>query len=297
MAEYMNAIEAAEPKRRSQIGAIWFRFRKNKLALMGLIIFVTLGLVALTAPLYLDFEKDVIEQTISQRFKGPSAEHFFGTDQFGRDIFKRIIWGARTSMFVGMGIVAVSMTGGIIFGSLAGYYDGSVLDNVLMRLCDMFLAIPGTLLAIALVSVSGNNIPNLILALGVSTMPKMARLVRASVLSIKNQEYIEAARSCGTSDRRIILSEILPNAIGPIIVEATLSVARGIISIASMSFIGLGIQPPNPEWGAMLSEAKVQMINHPYLVVAPGVAIVLTVMPLTLIGDGLRDALDPKMKN
>ena len=172
-----------------------------------------------------------------------------------------------------------------------------MLDNVIMRICDMFLAIPGTLLAIALVSAFGNSIPNLMLALGISTMPKMSRIVRSSVLTLKNQEFIEAARSCGTSNARIIIRHILPNAIGPIIVEGTLSVARSIISVASMSFIGLGIQPPNPEWGAMLSEAKTQMINYPYLVYAPGISIVLTVMSLTLIGDGLRDALDPKMKN
>ncbi len=284
-------------KRRSQLASIWFRFRKNKMAFLGLIMFLILVVIAFAAPLVLDYERDIISQNISQRFLGPSSQHIFGTDQFGRDIFKRILWGSRLSMFVGLGVVGISLGGGTIIGSLSGYYEGSVLDNVLMRFCDMFLAIPGTLLAIALVSGFGNSIPNLMLALGISTMPKMSRIVRASVLSIKNQEFVEAAISCGTSDFRIMFRHIIPNAVGPMIVEGTLSVARSIISIASMSFIGLGVQPPNPEWGAMLSEAKAQMINYPYLVYAPGIAIVLTVMSLTLIGDGLRDALDPKMKN
>ncbi len=283
-------------KHRGQIAQIWFRFRKNKMAFMGLIIFSALVLIAVTAPLYLSYGDDVIRQSIMERFQSPSAEHPFGTDQFGRDILNRVLWGARVSMSVGIGVVVVSLGGGAILGSIAGYFGGK-LDNIIMRVCDMFLAIPGTLLAIALVSAFGNSIPNLMLALGISTMPKMSRIVRSSVLTLKNQEFIEAARSCATSNARIIVRHILPNAIGPIIVEGTLSVARSIISVASMSFIGLGIQPPNPEWGAMLSEAKEQMINYPYLVYAPGIAIILTVMSLTLIGDGLRDALDPKMKN
>ena len=283
-------------KHRGQIAQIWFRFRKNKMAFMGLIIFSALVLIAVTAPLYLSYGDDVIRQSIMERFQSPSAEHPFGTDQFGRDILNRVLWGARVSMSVGIGVVVVSLGGGAILGSIAGYFGGK-LDNIIMRVCDMFLAIPGTLLAIALVSAFGNSIPNLMLALGISTMPKMSRIFRSSVLTLKNQEFIEAARSCATSNARIIVRHILPNAIGPIIVEGTLSVARSIISVASMSFIGLGIQPPNPEWGAMLSEAKEQMINYPYLVYAPGIAIILTVMSLTLIGDGLRDALDPKMKN
>lgn len=286
-----------EVKRRGQLASIWFRFCKNKMALLGLIIFLTMCVIAFVAPLILDFDKDIITQSVMERFQGPSVQHIFGTDQFGRDIFKRLLWGARTSMFVGIGVVCISLGGGAIIGCITGYYEGSVIDNVLMRFCDMFLAIPGTLLAIALVSAFGNSIPNLMLALGISTMPKMSRIVRSSVLSLKNQEFVEAAISCGTSDARIMYRHILPNAVGPMIVEGTLSVARSIISVASMSFIGLGIQPPNPEWGAMLSEAKTQMINYPYLVYAPGLAIVLTVMALTLIGDGLRDALDPKMKN
>jgi len=292
-------IDAAtgEVKRRGQLASIWFRFCKNKMALAGLIIFLGLCVVAFATPLFLSFEDDVITQHIMERFQGPSLQHFFGTDQFGRDIFYRLLWGAKTSMFVGIGVVCISLGGGAIIGCISGYYEGSLADNLLMRFCDMFLAIPGTLLAIALVSAFGNSIPNLMLALGISTMPKMSRIVRSSVLSLKNQEFVEAAISCGTSDARILYRHIFPNAVGPVIVEGTLSVARSIISVASMSFIGLGIQPPNPEWGAMLSDAKTQMINYPYLVLAPGLAIVLTVMSLTLVGDGLRDALDPKMKN
>lgn len=188
-----NKIDAVtgEVKRRGQIASIWFRFKKNKLALAGLIIFLALVVVAFISPLILSYEDDIITQEISNRFQGPSLEHLFGTDQFGRDIFKRILWGSRTSMFVGIGVVAISLGGGAIIGSISGYYEGSIADNILMRLCDMFLAIPGTLLAIALVSAFGNSIPNLMLALGISTMPKMSRIVRSSVLSLKIKNLLK----------------------------------------------------------------------------------------------------------
>lgn len=289
-------ISVHKYKKKSQLNIIWRRFRRNRMAMIGLVIFGILLVIALVSPLFIDYERDVITQSISQRFQGPSVAHLFGTDHFGRDILCRVLWGARISMFVGIGVVCIALTIGATLGAMAGYFGG-VLDHVIMRIMDILLAIPGTMLAITIVAAFGGGITNLVIALSVEQIPKMTRIVRSSVLTLKTQEYIEAAKACGTNNTGIIVTHILPNAIGPILVQATLTVARTIISIAGLSFIGLGIQPPSPEWGAMLSEAKTQLMNYPYLVFAPGIAIVMTVTSLTLIGDGLRDALDPKLKN
>lgn len=283
-------------KKKSQINIIWRRFRRNRMAMIGLVVFSILLVIALVSPIFIDYERDVITQTISRRFEGPSLEHLFGTDHFGRDILCRVLWGARISMFVGIGVVTIALTIGATLGASAGYFGG-ILDHIIMRIMDVLLAIPGTMLAITIVAAFGGGITNLVIALSVEQIPKMTRIVRSSVLTLKTQEYIEAAKACGTGNAGIISHHILPNSIGPILVQATLTVARTIISIAGLSFIGLGIQPPSPEWGAMLSEAKTQLMNYPYLVFAPGIAIVMTVTSLTLIGDGLRDALDPKLKN
>ena len=283
-------------KKQSQIQAIAKRFVRNKLAMAGFIVFSTMVIVAFLAPLFLDYDTDVITQHISERYQQPSLRHLFGTDHFGRDIASRVLWGARISMFVGVGVVLISLSIGTVLGALSGYFGG-VIDDIVMRLMDVLLAIPGTMLAVTIVAAMGNSIPNLLLALSVEQIPKMSRIVRSSVMGIGSQEYIEAAKACGTSNFRIIARHILPNCIGPIIVQSTMTIARTIISIAGLSFIGLGMTPPSPEWGAMLSEAKTQLLNYPYLVVAPGVAIVITVTSLTLVGDGLRDALDPKLKN
>lgn len=283
-------------KKKSQINIIWRRYRKNRMAMIGMIIFSIMLIIAIVSPLFINYERDVITQTISQRFQGPSLNHLFGTDHFGRDILCRVLWGARISMFVGIGVVSIALTIGATLGASAGYFGGA-LDHVIMRIMDILLAIPGTMLAITIVAAFGGGITNLVIALSVEQIPKMTRIVRSSVLTLKSQEYIEAAKACRTGNAGIIIRHILPNAIGPILVQATLTVARTIISIAGLSFIGLGIQPPSPEWGAMLSEAKTQLMNYPYLVFAPGIAIVMTVTSLTMIGDGLRDALDPKLKN
>ena len=230
------------------------------------------------------------------RYLPPSLEHLFGTDQYGRDIFMRMLFGARISLFVGLIAVAISLSAGALIGAVAGYYGGRV-DDILMRIMDIFLAIPSTLLAISIVAALGTNLLNLLLAMAISYMPSFARIVRSSILTVKSQEYIEAARACGTSTFRIILRHIIPNAMGPIIVQATLTVARIILGISSLSFVGLGIQPPTPEWGTMLSEGQSQMRYHPYLILIPGAAIALAVMALNRSGDGLRDALDPRLKN
>lgn len=283
-------------KKKSQAKVIWNRLKRNKLAILGLVIFSIMLIMVLGADLYLDYDTDALEQHIRSRFQGPSAEHWFGTDQFGRDVFARVVYGGRISMFVGIATVCVSLTLGTLIGATAAYYGGKV-DNILMRIVDVFLAIPGTLLAICLISALGSSLPNLILSMGISQTPRMARLVRSSVMSVKGQDFIEAARSCGTSDARIILRHIMPNALGPVLVQVTQTVARSVLTVASLSFVGLGVSEPTPEWGSMLSTAKTQMRYYPYLALFPGFAVVLSVMSLTLLGDGLRDAMDPRLRN
>lgn len=283
-------------KKKSQIRTIWLRLKKNRLAMFGLALFMVMMTVVLSADLFMSYENEAISQNLSMRFKSPSRQHILGTDQFGRDVLARVIYGGRISLFVGLATICVSLTAGAIIGATAAYYGGRT-DNILMRIMDVFLAVPNILMAITLVAALGTSLFNLILAMGISQVPRMSRIVRSSVLSIIGQEYIEAARACGTSDARIIFRHILPNAMGPILVQATQTVARSVITIASLSFIGLGISEPTPEWGSMLSEAKGQLRYHPYLAVAPGVAIVMAVMSLTLLGDGLRDAMDPRLKN
>lgn len=286
----------AQYKSRGQLGAIWYRFKKNKLAMAGLAIFLFLVLVAVFADVIADYETEVVKQNMQIRFTPPCAEHWFGTDDYGRDIFARIVHGTRISLFVGIISILVSLAIGSVIGAAAGYYGGRT-DDIIMRFMDVFLAIPSTLLAISVVAALGQGMTNLVIAMSSSQIPRFARIVRSSILSIKGQEFIEAARCCGMRDSRIILRHILPNAIGPIIVQCTLNIARMILTISGLSFVGLGISPPTPEWGSMLASARSSMRYYPYLVLFPGIAIAITVMSLNLIGDGLRDALDPKMKN
>ena len=286
----------AAPKKRSHWASIVHRFKKNKMAMFGLGLFLVLVFICVGAPLFADYEADAIEQNVYNRNAPPSAEHIFGTDQYGRDMFARIIYGGRISMFVGVITVSIAACAGTIIGSIAGYFGGKV-DTILMRIMDVFLAIPSMLMAITIVAVLGPNLLNLLISMSISSTPRFSRIVRSAILTVRGNEYVEAARACGTSHRRIILRHIIPNAIGPIIVQASLNVAQTIITVASMSFIGLGIQSPTPEWGTMLSEGKEVMRYFPHLVIVPGIAIILAVMSINLIGDGLRDAFDPKMKN
>ena len=290
------ALMKQQYKKQNQLVATWHQFKKNKMAVFGLVLFAIMVAVALSCSFIFDYETDIVEQHIMDRFQGFSSEHILGTDQFGRDIFKRVLWGGRVSLFCGLGAVTISLVFGSILGAAAGFFGG-VVDDVIMRFMDILLSIPETLLAISLVAAFGTSLPVLLCAMAVGQIPKLSRLVRSQVLTLKNEQFVEAARCCGTSNARIIMKHILPNAVGPIIVNCTLTVARSILTIASLSFIGLGLQPPNPEWGAMLSEAKTRLIDYPYLIVAPGIAIILTVMSLTMAGDGLRDALDPKMRH
>lgn len=285
-----------EFKKKSQFKTIVVRYKKNKLAMVGLAMLLLLIFFACTANLFFDYKQDVIGQNIAQRLQTPSAAHLLGTDQYGRDMLARIVFGSRISLIVGLVTIAIGLSFGSLIGAVAGYYGGKI-DNVLMRLMDVFLAIPSMLLAVCIVAALGGGLFNLLIASGVSQIARFSRIVRSSIITMKGEQFIEAAKACGTKDSRIIMHHILPNAIGPIIVQATLNMAQAILVVSSLSFVGLGITPPTPEWGSMLSTGKEMMRFYPHLVISPGVAIVLAVMALNLIGDGLRDALDPRLKN
>lgn len=282
-------------KKRSQWREVWRMLKKNKMALVGLGILVILVLLALFADVIADYDTVVIKQNLANRLKGPSAEHWLGTDEFGRDIFARLVHGARVSLKVGIIAVGISIILGGILGALAGFY-GRRIDNIIMRIMDVFLAVPSILLAIAIVSALGPSIINLMVAISISSVPRYARIVRASVLSIRDQEFVEAARAIGANNARIIFRHIIPNSLAPVIVQGTLGVASAILSTAGLSFIGLGIQPPAPEWGSMLSGGRQYLRYAWWVTTFPGVAIMITILSLNLLGDGLRDALDPRLK-
>ncbi len=282
-------------KKKSQAGDIWRRFLKNKTAVLGLVIFSIIMLTAIFADLIIPYDKG-ITQNILERLQGPSAAHWFGTDNFGRDIFTRVVHGSRNSLLVGIGAVAIGITVGGLLGSVAGFYGGKI-DSVIGRIMDTIMSIPLMLLVLSLVTALGNSLINVLLAMMIANIPQYVRIVRAAILSVVGQDYIEAARACGTSDFAIIVKHVIPNAVGPIIVQATMAVGTMILNAAGISFLGMGIQPPTPEWGSMLNEGKQFMTMYPYIVVFPGIAIGLTALALNLMGDGLRDALDPKLKD
>ncbi len=282
-------------KKRSMAAEIVQRLVRNKMAMLGLFILLLLVLGAIFADVIADYDTKVVAQNIANRLQGPSAEHWFGTDEFGRDIFARMLHGSRVSLVVGLISVSVSLIIGGTLGAFAGFYGGKV-DNVIMRIMDIFLAVPSILLAITIVAALGTNLVNVMLAIGISGVPNFARIVRAAVMSVKDQEFVESSRAIGASSVTIIFREIIPNCMAPIIVQATLSVAGAILSTASLSFIGLGVQPPDPEWGAMLSSGRNFLRDAMHLTLFPGLAIVITILALNLLGDGLRDALDPRLK-
>lgn len=294
-AEAVDANQLLKTKKRRQSADVWRRLKRNKTAVIGLILIAMFFFMALFAPLIVDYNDEALKMNVRDRLQSPNTQHWFGTDEFGRDIFARIVYGTRISLFVGLISVSIALSFGGTLGAIAGYYGGKI-DNAVMRILDVLLAIPTILLAITIVSALGASILNLMIAVGISNIPGFARVVRASVLSVKDQEYIEAARAIGAKDHVIILKHVLPNSMAPIIVYATLKVATAIMATASLSFIGLGVQPPTPEWGSMLAGGRAYIRDNMYIVFYPGLAIVLTVLSLNLIGDGLRDALDPKLK-
>lgn len=281
-------------KKRNQWQEVWRRFSNNKRAVVGLAMLLIMIFCAIFAQWIAPY--DPIEQDLRNRFAAPDAAHWFGTDELGRDIFSRIIFGTRISISVGLIAVGISLIGGVILGAAAGYYGGKI-DNVIMRCMDVLMAIPSILLNIAIVSALGTGLQNVMIAIGISSVPGYCRILRASILSLKDQEFVEASRAAGASDRFIILQHILPNCLAPLTVQATLRIGSAILSCASMSFIGLGIVPPTAEWGSMLSTGRDYIRSAPHLCTFPGAAIMFAIFSMNLIGDGLRDALDPKLKD
>lgn len=288
---------AASPKRkaRSQVREVWDRLKKQPVAVIGFFIFLAIVLLAIFAPLIVNYETDVIGQNAAERLMAPCLQHPFGTDEMGRDLLARIIYGARFSLRVGILATIISAIVGIPAGAIAGYFGGTV-DNIIMRIADIIGGIPSMLLAMCIVAALGTGDTNLIIAIGFASVNVYTRVTRAAVLSVSGSEYVEAARAVGESEPEIIIKHILPNCLSPIIVQTTLRVATSIIRASSLSFIGLGIAPPSPEWGAMLTAGRQYLRGHAYMTIFPGLAIMVTVMSLNLLGDGLRDAMDPKQK-
>lgn len=287
-------IEIKDARKRSPWRDVWHSLKKNKSALFGMAIIFLLFFFAITADFIAPYGID--EQNLALGIVKPGSGYPMGTDNFGRDIMSRIIHGSRVSLMVGFVSVSISLLIGGSLGAIAGFFGGK-LDNVIMRFMDVLLAIPSILLAISIVSALGPGLVNVMIAVGISSIPSYARIVRASVITLKDQEFIEAARAVGTSNFRIIAKHLIPNSLAPIIVQATLGVAGAILSAAGLSFIGLGIQPPTPEWGAMLSTGRQYIRDYPHITAFPGLAIMITIFGLNLFGDGLRDALDPRLKN
>lgn len=282
-------------KKNSQVKEIWRRFKKSKTAMLGLVLLVFILLIAIFADLIVPYQ-EAITQDPANRLQGPSAEHWFGTDEIGRDLFARIVHGSRYSLLIGISTSIFALLIGGLLGAAAGYY-GKTVDNVIMRLVDVVMTVPPILLSLAVVAALGANLRNLLIAITISCVPSMVRMVRSVVLTVIDNDYIEAARSYGGSDLRIILKYVIPNALGPIIVTTTMNVSSMILSASGLSFLGMGVQPPAPEWGALLSDARQYMFNAPYLLYIPGIFIVLAALCFNLAGDGLRDALGPKLKD
>lgn len=275
-------------------GEAFKRLLRNKVAIIGGIIFLCVVMVAVFADVIAPYGYE--EQSLQEQYLPPFSEnHIFGTDNLGRDIFSRVVYGARLSLSVGIVSVAIAMVAGIIIGIFSGYCGG-IVDNILMRLMDILLAIPAILLAICISASLGSGLLNLMIAVGISTVPTYARIARASVMMTKGEDFIEAARATGAGHIRLVIKYISPNIVAPLVVQATLGVAVAIISTAALGFLGLGIQPPQSEWGTMLASTRNYMLSYPYLCVFPGLAIAITILSLNLLGDGLRDALDPKLK-
>lgn len=270
------------------------KFRKQKTALVALTFILLLVVIAFIS--YMIVPYGINEYDYNSIMQGPSAKHIFGTDEFGRDLFSRILCGTRISLSVGLLSVTIGAVLGTILGLLGGYYGG-ILDSVIMRICDVLFAFPGIVLAIAIVAILGSGLYNVVIAVAVFSTPTFARLVRSTTLSLKNSVFVQAARNLGASDARILFQHILPAAIPNIIVQYTMSIGNSILTASSLSFLGLGAQPPTPEWGLLLSNGRNYMMSSWHITLFPGIAIFLTVLAFNLLGDGLRDALDPKLSD
>ena len=289
-----KTTESAETLRKSsQWKDVWIRLRRNKLAMVGMVIAVLLALMAIFAPVIAPYDYQV--QSIANRLQMPSAQHLMGTDNMGRDILSRLIYGGRISLLVSLLAVIVSLVIGGLLGAVSGYLGGKV-DSVIMRLMDILMAIPGILMAVCISAALGGGVWQTALAIAVAGIAGVCRLVRGQTLTLRNQEYIEAARASGSGTLRILLSNIIHNCLAPIIVNTTMSIGGNIMMISALSFVGLGVQPPIPEWGAILNSGREYVSTFWPLITFPGIAIALTMFGFNVFGDGLRDALDPKLK-
>ena len=282
-------------KKPSQAKEIWRRFKKSKGAVIGLVLFTIIAVALLAADLIVPYEQ-ATKQDFTMRLKPPSVQHLFGTDGYGRDAFARLLHGGRTSMSIALLATLSSAVIGSALGAISGFFGGKV-DNLIMRSLDIFMSVPDILFTMAVVYALGANFTNLLIALTLAYFTNYVRLVRSQVLTLAEQDYVEAARAGGSGNARIILSHIIPNAVGVIIVNTTLNVAKIILYESTLSFLGLGMPPPHPEWGLMLSEAREFMRTAPWLILFPAIAIVITAASINLIGDGMRDALDPHLKS
>jgi len=271
------------------------RFLKNKNAVVGMVIAVIFIFIAIFAPILVDYDTQVIGQDIYNRIALPGGDHFLGTDELGRDVMARLVYGARVSLLIGVMTVTVAMFFAIIIGSFAGFYGGKV-DTILMRLMEILDGIPSFLMALVITAAFGGGMVTLIIALAAGALAGQVRMIRGAVLTVKNNEYVEAARAQGATNWQIIYFHIIPNCIATIIVQFSIKVASGILNASALSFLGLGIQPPDPEWGAMLSGGRAYMLDNPYLTLFPGLCIMLVILAFNMLGDGLRDALDPRLK-
>jgi len=289
----MTETTGTSRKPASHLRRNWAKLRRNKAALFGGFILLGYLFTALLAPIL--FSTSPSAPNLIMSLEGPSAQHLLGTDELGRSILGRIIWGSRVSLMIAVGVVAVGLLVGVPFGLISGYYGGKV-DFGIQRVTDMMLAFPGFLLALGLVAVLGVGIKNTVVSIGISMIPIYIRLVRGCVLTVREQVYVEAARAVGTRDFKIILKHILPNVMVPITVQTSLGMGNAILFAAGLGFLGIGVQPPTPEWGAMLGSGRAYLFNAPHVATFPGIAIFLSVLSFNLLGDGLRDALDPRFK-
>lgn len=288
-------ISNVKNKKQRRSIEIWKRMIRDKSSMFSFVFICILVFVSVFANFLID-EGMVTYQNVAERVQGPSANHWFGTDLYGRDIFTRVVYGSRVSLSIGIFTVIISTVIGGLLGAIAAYFGG-ILDDAIMRVTDIFLAIPEQLLAMCVVAAMGATPISVIAALSIAVIPNRCRLVRSTVLSIVDTQYVEAARACGMSDLGIIVKEIIPNTLGPIIVVSTQGIASIMLTASSLSYLGVGIQPPTPEWGAIIFEAREFLRLAPYMCVLPGLVIVLTALAFNLVGDGLRDALDPRLKD
>lgn len=271
----------------------WRNFTRHPVSMIAMCVLIVLILTAIVSGVVFDYDKDIVAINPAERMQAPNANHWFGTDDFGRDLFARILYGSRYSLFIGITVSAIAMVLGMLIGASCAYFGG-VYDALVMRLMDAIICIPSMLLMLALAAAFGKGMNGIIASLIIVNVPGYARIIRSIVLGVVHQEYVEAAVACGTPHWKIILRHVLPNCFGPILVDVLMSVAGTIMAASSLSFLGMGIQVPAPEWGAMLSQATKYLQSQPYLAIFPGMAILVTSLTFNLIGDGLTDALDPK---